>query len=69
MVGIGSHGNGGKFYRTKLLQFRLKGNSAKMRLASVCPSHSSTWIVTKESTHLEVGILGMALRLDEQYGA
>jgi hypothetical protein len=25
MVGIGTYGNGGKFYLTKLLQFRLKG--------------------------------------------
>jgi hypothetical protein len=30
MVGIGTYGNGGKFYLTKLLQFRLKGNSVKL---------------------------------------
>jgi hypothetical protein len=25
MVGIGTYGNGGKFYLSKLLEFRLKG--------------------------------------------
>ena len=40
-----------------------------MRQVSVFPGDSNTWIVTKESTHLEVGILGMVLRLDEECGA
>jgi hypothetical protein len=58
----------GKFCTTKLLQFRLKGNNLKMKVISGSFGVASTRMITKESTHLEVGILGTVSRLDEEYG-
>jgi len=58
----------GKFNDTKLLQFRLKGNTVKIMGVSRCFGVASTRIITTESTHLEVRILGILLRLDEEHG-